>query len=1023
MSSIEEKLTEQFLRWELRGRGWQLWSEPVVPEPAFRPFTGHYAGVPQIIDDSRKPSGLGSFLRGISDRLTGEKQPASIEENNEDESEPRFLSRGGLIELQTFVPATQAFSREAYAYFLASVSACREPVTFELVGNANRITAQLVVHPADVALVREQLATFFPDVATLPKENYLRETWAKPGKAQAVIVECGLAKEFMLPLALGKVDPLVPLVGALGELGENEVGVFQVIFGPVRHPWSESIIQSVTDGAGDAFFVNAPALFSGAKQKISRLLYAAVLRVAVKSSRTDRVTDIARNIIGALGVFENPEGNHIIPLKNDGYVSLDHEGDMLRRESHRSGMLLNSDELINLVHLPSADVHSTKLRGQTSKSKAAPAVVLHDQGLVLGSNVHLEVEKKVVLTPEQRMRHVHIIGASGTGKSTLFFNCIRQDIESGRGVALLDPHGDLVDRILGIIPPERIDDVVLLDPSDLEFPVGFNILHAHSELEKTLLASDLVSVFERLSKSWGDQMGSVLSNAILAFLESDKGGSLSDLRRFLLEPAFRDSFLATVRDPGVVYYWRKGFPVLSGNKSIGPVLTRLETFLTPKSIRYMVSQTENKLDFAQILDGGKIFLAKLSQGAIGKENSYLLGTLLVSKLQQLAMSRQAQEEAQRRDFYLYIDEFHNFITPSMAEILSGARKYRLGLVLAHQDLRQLERDREVASAVVSNSYTRVCFRVGDQDARALENGFTSFEARDLQNLGTGSAICRVERSDFDFNLAVPNAVYPPDTEAATRRREVIAASRAKYATPRAQIEAALNVGQTPPPPAPTPPPVAPVKPPPPPPAKPASPLPVSPPIETKVSPAPVVETPVAKQEPASPGRGGQVHKQIQALIKQWAEGMGYRATIEKQVLNGSGSIDVALEKGTRTIACEISITTPADQEIGNVKKCVSAGFQYVFLICSETERVEKMKRAVSKGLSREEQDRTRFCTPEELFTFVQEIEAKEASGERSSKGYKVKVNYRALNVSEREEAERTIAQALVKSAQRNVRKV
>jgi hypothetical protein len=802
-------------------------------------------------------------------------------------------------------------------------------------------------------------------------------------------------------------------------LGENEVGVFQVIFGPVRHPWSESIFQSVTDGAGDAFFVNAPALFSGAKQKIARLLYAAVLRVAAKSSKTDRVTDIARNIIGALGVFENPKGNHIIPLRNDGYVSLDHEGDMLRRESHRSGMLLNSDELISLVHLPSADVHSTKLRGQVSKSKAAPAVVLHDQGLVLGSNVHLEVEMKVVLTPEQRMRHVHIIGASGTGKSTLFFNCIRQDIESGRGVALLDPHGDLVDRILGIIPPERIDDVVLLDPSDLEFPVGFNILHAHSELEKTLLASDLVSVFERLSKSWGDQMGSVLSNAILAFLESDKGGSLSDLRRFLLEPAFRESFLGTVRDPGVVYYWRKGFPVLSGNKSIGPVLTRLETFLTPKSIRYMVSQTENKLDFAQILDGGKIFLAKLSQGAIGKENSYLLGTLLVSKLQQLAMSRQAQEEAQRRDFYLYIDEFHNFITPSMAEILSGARKYRLGLVLAHQDLRQLERDREVASAVVSNSYTRVCFRVGDQDARALENGFTSFEARDLQNLGTGSAICRVERSDFDFNLAVPNAVYPPDAEAAARRREVIAASRAKYATPRAQIEAMLNDGQTPPPPAPPSPVVAPVQPKPIPPSpKLELPPPIPTKIEKEISPAPVVEVSSVAREPSTPGIGGTPHKNIQAIIKQWADGMGYLATIEKFVLGGKGKIDVALEKGSRKIACEISFTTPDKKEVKNIQKCFKAGFQHVFLICDDAEEVEKSKLALSKGLSSEELTHTHFAMVEELFAFILDLEAKEASGERVVRGKRVQVNYRPVDSAEREEAEQNIAQAIVKSAQK-----
>ena len=190
----------------------------------------------------------------------------------------------------------------------------------------------------------------------------------------------------------------------------------------------------------------------------------------------------------------------------------------------------------------------------------------------------------------------------------------------------------------------------------------------------------------------------------MAFLESDRGGTLADLRRFLLEPNFRADFLQTVRDPNILYYWQKGFTQLSGNKSIGPVITRLDTFLSPKPIRYMVSQPENRLDFGKIMDGRKILLAKLSQGLLGKENSYLLGTLLVAKFQQLAMSRQRQAETLRRDFWLYVDEFHNFITPSMAEILSGARKYRLGLVLAHQELRQLERDSEVASAEIGRAH-------------------------------------------------------------------------------------------------------------------------------------------------------------------------------------------------------------------------------------------------------------------------------------------------------------------------------
>ena len=178
-------------------------------------------------------------------------------------------------------------------------------------------------------------------------------------------------------------------------------------------------------------------------------------------------------------------------------------------------------------------------------------------------NDHAGKTVRVTQSPEQRVRHTYLIGASGTGKSTLLLNMIVQDIQNGEGLAVLDPHGDLIDQILTHVPKERIDDIVLLDPSDEEYPVGFNILSAHSELERNLLASDLVSVFRRLSTSWGDQMTAVLGNAILAFLESSEGGTLADLRKFLVEAEFRNRFLETVRDQEVIYYWRKEFPFAS----------------------------------------------------------------------------------------------------------------------------------------------------------------------------------------------------------------------------------------------------------------------------------------------------------------------------------------------------------------------------------------------------------------------------------------------------------------------------
>ncbi len=709
---------------------------------------------------------------------------------------------------------------------------------------------------------------------------------------------------------------------------------------------------------------------------------------ACRANATSGPSSIARDLAASLAVFADPAGNELIPLSNAEYPFAEHVEDLLRRQTRRSGMLLTREELIGFVHLPSNAVRSPALVRQDRRSKAAPAVALRPEGVCLGRNEHLNQSRPVYVSPDQRLRHVHIVGASGTGKSTLLFNLIRQDIEHGEGVAVLDPHGDLVDRVLGVIPPERVKDVVLIDPADETCSVGFNILSAHSDLEKRLLASDLVSVFQRLSTSWGDQMGSVLGNAILAFLESPRGGTLADLRRFLLEPKFREAVLETVTDPEIIYYWREAFPQLSGNKSIGPVLTRLETFLAPKPIRYMVSQPVNRLDFADIMDTGRIFLAKLSQGLLGKENSYLLGTLLVAKFQQLTMARQAQQEARRRPFWIYVDEFHQFITPSLGEILSGARKYRLGLTLAHQELRQLQRDADVASAVLTNPGTRICFRLGDDDARKLADGFASFEARDLQNLEKGQALCRVERRDWDFNLSVPWPELPDPTEQAQRRQAAIAASRQTYATPRADIEAALRnrleVAERPKP--------AEVRKPEPAPAKEVKPQ--EPPAQAEIArsqPPPAPAKPVGEPvgEPATPvveeDTGLRAHEALKTRIRREAEAWDFTVTTEQPVLDGQGRIDLVLERGQRRIACEISVTTTPEHEAGNVAKCLDAGFSEVVLVALNARRKEKLRETLDQALGAE-MSQVRVVLPEELLAALTDWALQDPLGGRVERG-------------------------------------
>jgi hypothetical protein len=1013
--TLEECLTTQFYDWERRGRGWQVWPYPVELEPPFRPFLYHYAASPPIIDDGCKPTALQTFFEALRGKPSVQAPLATSQpEYEEPLAEVQEDDEGPLVELQVTLPPSQKTSKEATEQFLLGLTYCVGPLSFEIIGSSRSITIQFACRATDHHHVREQLQAHFPEAVITERPEFLERLLTAHPYAEAVAVDFGLSREFMVPLKTFKgfeIDPLIGMVGALSGLREGEVAIVQMIFQATRYPWAQSIMRAVTDGSGGSFFGDAPELVTGAKQKIAKPLYAAVLRVGAESKESGRAWQICKALAGTFQQFSDPLGNEFIPLTNDGYDTNDHEGDILMRRSHRGGMLLNLDELTSLVHLPSASVRSAKLARDGEKSKAAPALS-HGHSLLLGENTHAGNTVPVTIGPAERMRHTYVIGASGTGKSTLLLNLIIQDIERGEGVAVLDPHGDLIDEVLAHIPEHRFNDVVLLDPSDEEYPVGFNILSAHSELEKNLLASDLVAVFRRLSTSWGDQMTSVLGNGILAFLESDRGGTLADLRRFLIEPEFRREFLETVRDPGVVYYWQKEFPLLRGNAQ-GPILTRLDTFLRPKLIRYMVGQKENRLDVGSIMNDGKIFLAKLSQGAIGEENAYLLGTLLVSKIHQLAMGRQEIAAHERRNFYLYIDEFHNFVTPSLAAILSGARKYHLGLVLAHQELHQLsDRDPAVASSVIANPHTRICFRLGDFDAKKLAEGFSFFDAKDLQNLDVGEAICRMERSEYDFNLkTLPLPTVDPET-ARVRRERVVTLSREQYAGRKEDVEALLaqailpGSGRAP---ANDPPPrrVEPVR---------VTPHSVSRPEASE--PLPLAPRPHGAREQdalasAPPlGRGGAQHKYLQNLIKRWAVSKGYHATIEQPILDGMGSVDVALVRDGQSIAVEISVSTTVDHEIGNLQKCLAAGFGYAVLVSADRKTVASAKDAVDATFSVAERSRVRVLTPEDFFDFVETLEAHAAGREETVQGYKVKVQYRKVTQGEEKARKQAISQVI-----------
>ena len=1031
MALIHEQLSEQFFRWEQRGRGWQVYSEPVRLEPPFRRYYGNFLPATRLPDDGLKPRIWNQLFSRLGQLVKPKLAPPPLPDEMETEPEPTLLVREPLVELQVSLPADLDIARESFEQFFRNLCQCHEPVAFELLGTAKRVLAQFAASAADVAIMRRQLAAHFPAVEFRQKTGTLEKAWEDGVGDKACALEFGLEREFMFPLATGKLDPFIGIVAALAELQSGELALFQVLMQGTHPEWPESILRSVTHADGKPFFVNEPELTHAAENKIARPLYAAVVRILVRTATTSRLHEITRELAGALRAFANPQGNALIPLHNDDYPFVKHIEDVLRRQSCRSGMILNSDELTGFVHLPSSAVRSPALLRDSGRTKAAPDIVRKSSvgSVVIGDNEHNDEIVPVFLTPDQRVRHTHIIGSNGTGKSSLLLNLIRQDIENGDGVAVLDPHGDLIDQLLGCIPAERMKDVVLVDPADVDFPVGFNILQAHSEDEKNLLASDLVGVFRRLATSWGDQMDTVLQNAILVILDSSRGGTLADLRRFLLEKDFRAEFLTSVKDRELLYYWRQMFPQLGGSKSVGSVLTRLQDFFSQKRIRNMVSQRENKLDFEDIMDSGKIFLAKLSEGLGGEENTYLLGSLLVTKFQQLAMARQKLKQADRQDFWLYIDEFQHFITPSMAKILTGARKYRLGLTLSHQHLHQLQSDANVASAVMTQPCTRIVLRVGDDDAKKLGECFTAFDAKSLTRLEQFHAIVRVERNDFDFNLALREPEPPNDDEA--QKNAIIALSRAKYATPRAVVEDAFfaelepaapkttppepskpeppepekpSGGTRKPPPKPTSPSAAPVQL-----APPGSPVVTAPPAVPKVSeppqsaelpqaaevpnvatpPAPEILTVSEKKTvdakavktteaiPAAPrdlGRGGERHKTIQKRLQAEAQKLGFQANVEKQLAPGcNDAADLIVRRGPLAIAVEIAITTPIDHEFGNVKKCLDAGFERVAVIATGRKRLADIAEAVQGGLGSEAAAKVGFHTPDEFLEELQTL--------------------------------------------------
>lgn len=399
--------------------------------------------------------------------------------------------------------------------------------------------------------------------------------------------------------------------------------------------------------------------------------------------------------------------------------------------------------------------------------------------------------KKFGIKVDDRRRHMYLVGKTGMGKSTLLENMIVEDIRAGKGVALVDPHGDLAEKIIEYIPPSRINDVIYFNPADIEYPIAFNVLEQVDSHLRHLVSSGLIGVFQKLwADSWGPRLEYILRNTILAILDYP-GSTLLGVTRMLSDKEFRKKVIEKIQDPVVKSFWSKEFAGYANNfasEAVSPIQNKVGQFLSSSLIRNIVGQVKSSINLRQVMDEGKILILNLSKGRIGEDNSSLLGSMMITKIQLAAMSRVDIPESERKDFYLYIDEFQNFTTDSFANILSEARKYRLNLIMAHQYIEQL--GDVVKAAVFGNIGTMVVFRVGAADAEELVKEFTpTFIEEDLVNLPKYENYMKLMIDGVASDPFSARGLAPLSREEKTGNTEkVIAICRERYAKKREIVE-------------------------------------------------------------------------------------------------------------------------------------------------------------------------------------------------------------------------------------------
>jgi hypothetical protein len=640
--------------------------------------------------------------------------------------------------------------------------------------------------------VEKQIHSFFPNAVLEKAEEY---NIFFPGSFTSASV-LNLAHRHTLPLKTYEnmeVDPLNAIANALSRLETvSEGAALQLVMVPAGTSWREegrkvaqemqqgkrlkeasaSFMSRVGSDVGSAIrdvvipenkgesmksekdkvFQLTPdeqELVKSIENKSSKTGFRVNVRLLASAATQERAELILSHLENAFSQFENGDINFFrVKRSNKKEIAFNY---IFRNFKSDEAMILNNEELASIFHIPTSSTEAPKIKWLKSNA-AAPPINIPEEGMTLGFNEYRGAKTTIRISDPDRRRHLYTIGQTGVGKSNFLQEMAKQDARNGKGFCFIDPHGDAIEDILTAIPKERAEDVIVFDPADTERPFGLNMMEydeARPE-QKTFVINEMIGIFDQLydlKQTGGPMFEQYMRNAMLLVMEDpDTGSTLMEIPKVLSDPKFRALKISKCKNPVVVDFWTQEAEKAGGEAALAnmvPYITsKLTAFISNDMMRPIIAQQKSTINFREVMDNKKILLINLSKGKIGEINARLLGMVIVGKILMNALSRADTPEEERTDFYLYLDEFQNVTTNSIAQILSEARKYRLCLVLAHQFIGQLKE--EISKAVFGNVGSMVTFRVGPEDAEFMEKNFVpTFTKQDLVNVDNYQGFARI----------------------------------------------------------------------------------------------------------------------------------------------------------------------------------------------------------------------------------------------------------------------------------------